>query len=450
LALTFEHTQADDKSHHYSQEQPPELEQPPPIYLVTDAVKSYYTKKGYRSAFNEFLKTTVKSQDLGALLDCKPNVIESKIINYIDYLKKRNLSSSSIKMKCSAIFHFFEINDVTLNTRKIKRFVPEDKSDNYSVDRPYSISEIIQILSKCDIRSRVPILLMASTGMRIGALRELRLGDLKKIDEFNLYMFWVYSRSKTDKYFTFCTPECAAAIDVYLDYRKSFGEELKDKSPLIREQFNIENPLTVKAPKPLSSRMMSHIFDDALKRAGVNMMQPGQKRRAVMSSHGLRKFFITECDKANIPFTVRELLSGHKLPHQDEHYNFRTEEEVLAEYVKAIPLLTFDPSIKLQEKVKELEQMQLKSMDEYHEEWLARLKQDYSLIKIEEWNALKSELVQIKSLLPPDFNQVIEWHAKNPNTGVIVRYATKIPFPSEGTEKNTSSGEGHDSCKKDP
>jgi hypothetical protein len=131
LALTFEHTQADDKSHYYSQEQPPKLEQPP-IYLVTDAVKSYYTKKGYRSAFNEFLRTTVKSQDLGALLDCKPNVIESKIINYIDFLKKRNLSSSSIKMKCSAVFHFFEINDVILNTRKIKRFVCPVQSEDYT------------------------------------------------------------------------------------------------------------------------------------------------------------------------------------------------------------------------------------------------------------------------------------------------------------------------------
>jgi hypothetical protein len=41
-------------------------------------------------------------------------------------------------------------------------------------------------------------------------------------------MIWVYSRSKANRYYTFCTPECTAAIDAYLDYRKSFGEELKD------------------------------------------------------------------------------------------------------------------------------------------------------------------------------------------------------------------------------
>ena len=39
-------------------------------------------------------------------------------------------------------------------------------------DRPYSVNEIELILSQCDIRSRVTILLMASTGMRIGGLRD--------------------------------------------------------------------------------------------------------------------------------------------------------------------------------------------------------------------------------------------------------------------------------------
>jgi integrase len=183
------------------------------------------------------------------------------------------------------------------------------------------VDEIQQILDKCDIRSRVIILLMVSTGMRLGALHTdeegrpgIRVGDLKKFDEFGLYMISVYPWSKSDRYYTFCTPECAAAIDTYLDYRRKFGEEIKDKSPLIREQFNIDNPFTAKAPKFLSKRTMSYVFEDLLKRSGVNQLKPGQKRRDVMPSHGLRKIFITECDKANINYTVREFLSGHKLP----------------------------------------------------------------------------------------------------------------------------------------
>ena len=71
----------------------------------------------------------------------------------------------------------------------------------------------------------------------------------------------------------------------------------------------------------------------------------------------LRKFFITECDKANISYTVPEFLSGHKLPNLDSSYvhRHRNEEDMLAEYVKVIPLLTIDPTQRLQTRVKELE-----------------------------------------------------------------------------------------------
>jgi site-specific recombinase XerD len=110
---------------------------------------------------------------------------------------------------------------------------------------------------------------MVSTGMRIGGLCGLQIGDLKRIDEFGLYLIWVYNRSKKDRYYTFCTPECAKAIDDYLEFRKRSGEDTsKDKFPLIRDLFNMDNYF--KAPRFLSVWALLHIFDDVLKRAGVN------------------------------------------------------------------------------------------------------------------------------------------------------------------------------------
>ena len=49
---------------------------------------------------------------------------------------------------------------------------------------------------------------MVSTGMRIGGLRELQIGDIKKIDEHGLYLIWVYNRSGKDRYYIFCSQEC--------------------------------------------------------------------------------------------------------------------------------------------------------------------------------------------------------------------------------------------------
>jgi site-specific recombinase XerC len=195
------------------------------IYQVTDGLKSLDTIRTYRHAFKHFIKITVRNDNLQALIDTKSSVIESKIISHIEYLKVKELKYWSIQVYCAAILHFFEMNDVVLNAKKIKRFLPADEG-HYQGDRPYSTNEIELLLSRCDIRSRLIILLMTSTGMRIGALPGLRLSDIKRMDEFGLYLVYVYIQSKKDRYYTFTTPECTKAIDDYLEFRKRCGEIL--------------------------------------------------------------------------------------------------------------------------------------------------------------------------------------------------------------------------------
>jgi hypothetical protein len=125
------------------------------IYLVTDGLKSHRTRISYDAAFKEFLKVTVRNDDLQALVDTKISVIEAKIIAHIEYLRDvRKLAYRSINVYCSGIFHFFEMNDISLNRNKIKRFLPSDDTEHNSEDRSYSIEEISRIIDKCDIRSQ--------------------------------------------------------------------------------------------------------------------------------------------------------------------------------------------------------------------------------------------------------------------------------------------------------
>jgi hypothetical protein len=60
------------------------------------------------------------------------------------------------------------------------------------------------------------ILLMASSGLRVGAIPLLKLRHLEKID--SIYKITVYEGAN-EQYYTFCTPECASFIDAYLQYR---------------------------------------------------------------------------------------------------------------------------------------------------------------------------------------------------------------------------------------
>ena len=207
---------------------------------MSEGLRSKHTAACYKRCF-EFFLNHIKIHDLQVLLDFSPKVIKQMIIDYILYLRDvRKISRGSINVHLTAILHFFTINndDFTLTTRNFKLHLPYD--DYESDNRSYTVEEIAQVIGSCDLRSKMMILLTASTGMRIGALHSLQISDLCKVEYDNsiVYRINVYARTHSH-YYTYCTPECAEAIDEYKKYRQRYGEKLTDKSPLIREQFNV-------------------------------------------------------------------------------------------------------------------------------------------------------------------------------------------------------------------
>ena len=128
------------------------------------------------------------------------------------------------------------MNDLVLNWNKIIEYKGEFK--RRQKDEAYSREQIETILQICDIRSRAVVLIFASTGIRIGALPELKLKSLMKIRD--LYQFTIYE-GYDQEYTTFCTPECAVAIDNYLSFRERQGEKFDGESYLIRQEFDIND-----------------------------------------------------------------------------------------------------------------------------------------------------------------------------------------------------------------
>lgn len=241
------------------------------IYLVTDALKSKYTKRDYGYAFSQFLRDGAKTQDLQVLLDHKRRVLDEMIIGYIEMLRDKGRAHKTIALHVASILHFFTLNDVLINKKKIIRFIPPDESPTHShLDRIYTLEEIRRILESCDDRTSVINSIMASTGMRIGAISGLTVGNLKPIPNHSLYRIHVYASSKRDQYFTYCTPECKETIDRYLDFRRRQGETIKDNSPVIRELFNVHGPYFIDAPRPASKDILQRALEKALHLEGVN------------------------------------------------------------------------------------------------------------------------------------------------------------------------------------
>lgn len=369
-------------------------QQQPRIYSVTDGLRSKHTKTNYRLAFKQFLKDGAKTQDLQVLLDYKPRIIEQMVIGYIENLVDKNRSHRTINLHCAAIFHFFEMNDIVLNKRKITRFIPPDESAGDFMDGVYTVEEISRIVNEgCnDLRTKLMVMLMASTGMRIGALPGLLVGHLHEMflaqSNVRIYMAQVYAGTKS-RYYVFTTPECTALIDSYLEYRRRLGETITEKSPLIREMFDSYNRYIIDAPKRLSEKMIQTALEQALRRANVNQRVPSididnkGKRRGIMRSHGFRKFAITQMIKARIDYSVREFLVGHKHSRGlDVNYDRTSIEDRLQEWSSAIDFLTIDPNQRLKKKVQELESEKSQEIErlktqlqKYQEEQEARAKE---------------------------------------------------------------------------
>jgi integrase len=92
--------------------------------------------------------------------------------------EKQGLSYSTIHSTLASIIHFFEINDVSINNRKLNKLKGENIAKfEY---RSYTHEEIDTILSWVDERAKASVLLMASTGMRVGALPGIKLKHLMR------------------------------------------------------------------------------------------------------------------------------------------------------------------------------------------------------------------------------------------------------------------------------
>jgi integrase len=202
-----------------------------------NSIRSPHSRKTYEFIIKKYMQY-YNIQDINELLADKNNpiIIENNIIDWLVALRD-TVEYNTRYSYYTALMTFYEVNDVILRKKKISRFLGQQSTCKYK-DRAYTIEEIHKILEHADIRSKVLVLLLISSGLRIGAVSDLRLRHLKRIEEYNLYRITVYENTK-DEYYTFCTPECADMIDSYLSYRQQSGEKIEADAPLIRERFDV-------------------------------------------------------------------------------------------------------------------------------------------------------------------------------------------------------------------
>jgi integrase len=120
--------------------------------------------------------------------------IEDEISKFTEWQKDHHYTASSQSHYLSAISKFYSMNRIRLNSEWLSSFVSNDdvvinteQDLEQQEDRGYRREEISKLLEFCkSLLTHVMILLMASSGMRVGALPILKFGDLIPVPKHDL------------------------------------------------------------------------------------------------------------------------------------------------------------------------------------------------------------------------------------------------------------------------
>jgi integrase len=136
------------------------------INLFEQSIRSEETKKVYITCLRKYFEFPGALKFMDNANDGRN--VENHIIDFVTHLKKQGKGFSAISNYVSAICKYYKMNDFVLNTNKIHQYLPEFRK--LKKDRAYRYEEIHRLLDVADERMRAIIFLLASTGMRIGAI----------------------------------------------------------------------------------------------------------------------------------------------------------------------------------------------------------------------------------------------------------------------------------------
>jgi integrase len=328
------------------------------------------------SKYGQFIKVKGKNKpNLEGQIELQ-KLVEDYVLTLQDKVNTSLIKASTCGAFLPPVKLFCEMNGIILNWKLIDRLLP--RGNGNALDEAYDRQKIQKMLEHCDLRARIPILFMASSGMRLGAFAQLKDGDIKAIydDKLDpkelLAAHVVVYRGTTDEYDTFITPEAWKAYEEYRNTRIKFGEKITKDSAIMVRRFNVNEDGNSIGPaadrKGLGGRAIIGILSVVAYKAGIREASKDYNQRYnIKIAHGFRKFFNTtlrsiktkDGQQPAIQYIHKEWMMGHALRDlhaMEENYDRSDCVKILLEdYLKAVPELTINDEERLKVHVKKLE-----------------------------------------------------------------------------------------------
>jgi len=298
---------------------------------------SISTVEAYIKAINKFVGFLGLEDPEKVLTAIQSGQVDpaAKVDQFIDK-SLEGVAHATVRNYLFGVKKWFELSGVKVDWERIEFPSSAETSES---DRAPSKEELKNLLNHASsARDRAAIMVLTSSGLRIGTMLSLKVGDVDfdsypdvakiKVERKRGRKFVGKRRGSQGRvFFTWITEEAKKALMEYLEERRRAGETLTADSPLFEDSQGQGKFVTVEN--------FERVWYRLLKRAGLNEKS---NRQYMLHLHTLRKYFRSNC--VGVDPSYRETWMGHKAGYLDDSY-FRAEEPLhLAEYRKAIPHLT--------------------------------------------------------------------------------------------------------------
>ncbi len=283
---------------------------------------------------------------------------EAILNDYIDYLNiERRVASGSVFMAVVAVKKWLEVNGVV--EKGGLKGVEMPKVYRTERDRLPTKEELRHILNGANLTDRSMALILVSSGIRIGALLELKFKHVKMDLDCPMITVGAEFSKNRQGYITFMSPEAKVTLQQYVKERTLNGEKVTDESYVIAKGRPAGGKMR---PGGAAHRwaMLLKKADKATKTSVSEKTKKGGKWYQV-HIHTMRKYFKSWASLSGVPGDLVEAFMGHRagieqtyfLPDLESANNPEVIKRVLEEYRKALPALTIFSD---EEKIKRLEE----------------------------------------------------------------------------------------------
>jgi len=307
---------------------------------------AHNTQKLYIQALRHYTGVACKSpREL--IEEAEAEIKEGKLMRerslnrYLTSFKKlieeKNFAPITRNVFITGVTSFYKAYDIPLPSHfKTRKAQPLKENAINGFIKKDTVIKMIH--SAASLRDKAIILTMASSGMAMNEARNLRVKDIKNVDEHGIVTLFL-SRQKVagavEPYYAFLSPEAGDAIKVYLEERgrNEITQVQRDTDYLF---VNYQNGAM------LGERMFQYIFCQIGVKLGYIL--DGRQPYVVnpLSSHKLRKFYSNilkneeVVDDGFIDYTM-----GHTTPAVQRAYHQPAPDKLKNKYIRCLPFLTF-------------------------------------------------------------------------------------------------------------